>query len=293
MDAVLLYAFTLGIVAAVNPCGFPLLPAYLASFTLGDAGGQARGFQVRAVGRALVAGVCVTGAFVATFGVAGFAVAAGARMIIDWVPWLMVVVGGGLIMVGLGQLTGVWHGMRLPAIRFRPGRGPAAMTGFGVAYAAGSLTCALPLFLSGVGAVFTSSGWAAGAGAFVAYAVGMGLFVTAAGVLTATAGTAAVRRFRRVGRWVPFGGGILVMLVGVYVIVYWVGQLAAPTATLPVTRWVDATQGFISAGLADSPMASVLVLGGILALAVLLAGVLVGRRGNSMHSRERGIAPDE
>ncbi len=31
-SSLILFAFTLGLVAAVNPCGFPMLPAYLALF---------------------------------------------------------------------------------------------------------------------------------------------------------------------------------------------------------------------------------------------------------------------
>lgn len=47
-----LYAFTLGLVAAVNPCGFPLLPAYLALF----AGGEHRPDWVGRTARGMTAG---------------------------------------------------------------------------------------------------------------------------------------------------------------------------------------------------------------------------------------------
>jgi hypothetical protein len=216
---------------------------------------------------------------VATFGLVGIGMAAGAEAIIDWVPWLMVLVGAGLILVGLAQLTGRWHGPRLPAVPFRSGRGILAMVGFGVAYAVGSLTCALPLFLAGVSAVFTSSGWAAGVSAFVAYAVGMGLFVTGAGVATAVLGSGAVRTFRAVSRWVPVIGGVLVTAVGAYLMYYWIGQLVAPAATSAPTRWVDAVQSAVSDALAQSPLVSAAILGTIVLAAMLVAGSLVRRSG--------------
>jgi cytochrome c biogenesis protein CcdA len=36
VTATLGYAFALGFVAAINPCGFPLLPAYLTFFAEGE-----------------------------------------------------------------------------------------------------------------------------------------------------------------------------------------------------------------------------------------------------------------
>jgi hypothetical protein len=67
----LLVALTAGMVAAFNPCGFAMLPAYLGLF-LGDEAGAKSG---SAVGRALGVGAAVTVGFVAVFGVAGMGAA--------------------------------------------------------------------------------------------------------------------------------------------------------------------------------------------------------------------------
>ena len=68
IDAPLAYAFGVGMVATVNPCGFAMLPAYL-SFFLGleGAGDDAR----TNVLRALLIGATITAGFVAVFGVLG------------------------------------------------------------------------------------------------------------------------------------------------------------------------------------------------------------------------------
>lgn len=83
-------------VTAFNPCGFALLPGYLALF-LGD---QAGARSTSSVMRALAVGAAVTAGFVAVFGLAwilisGFAVQASA-----WTPYATVVVGP--FLVGLG-----------------------------------------------------------------------------------------------------------------------------------------------------------------------------------------------
>src|SRR5437762_1589490 len=62
------YAFTAGMAAAVNPCGFALLPAYLGLY-LGTDGSARKG--LRPLGRALVVGTTMTASFIALFGVAG------------------------------------------------------------------------------------------------------------------------------------------------------------------------------------------------------------------------------
>ena len=77
-------ALTAGMVAAFNPCGFALLPAYLALF-LGDAKGATSGASV---GRALAVGAAVTSGFVAVFGVAGLLISGFAVQVDAWTPYL-------------------------------------------------------------------------------------------------------------------------------------------------------------------------------------------------------------
>jgi cytochrome c-type biogenesis protein len=90
IDAPLAFAFTAGMVATVNPCGFAMLPAYLSYFIgLEDGGEDARG----SVARALVVGVAVSAGFLAVFGVAGLLITAGIRSFIDYLPWVAIVIG--------------------------------------------------------------------------------------------------------------------------------------------------------------------------------------------------------
>ncbi len=60
-------ALTAGMLAAFNPCGFALLPGYLALF-LADAQGAGRSTAIR---RAIAISASLTAGFVAIFGVVG------------------------------------------------------------------------------------------------------------------------------------------------------------------------------------------------------------------------------
>ena len=64
------FAFVAGTVATVNPCGFALLPAYLAR-RVGAEDGSRR--SVDAVSRALVVGGVTTAGFMLVFGTIGTA----------------------------------------------------------------------------------------------------------------------------------------------------------------------------------------------------------------------------
>lgn len=260
------YAFTLGLVAAVNPCGFPLLPAYLALF----AGGEHRPDWVDRTVRGMTAGACVTAGFIAVFGTLGFLVESGMQLIIGWIPWLMIVVGGGMALLGLHAVAGGHLRIPLPVIRFGSGRTALAMTGFGVAYAVASLSCALPLFLAGVAGAFIRHSLFDGIGVFLAYALGMGVFVTAASLIAAHLSASLLRRIGPATRFIPRIAGAVVSLVGVYLTYYWVSELVNPLATPVMTRFVDAVQSGISAWLA----ASALVVGGLLS-ATVLAGFVI------------------
>jgi len=178
IDAPLALAFTAGMVAAFNPCGFALLPAYL-SFYLGvdgDAPPAAGGAALRGVG----VGAAVTAGFVVVFGLAGTAVTQLSLSVQGFAPWLTIVLGAVLVVLGLAMLKGYQPSLALPRLgRLADGRGLGSMFLFGVSYATVSLSCTLPVFLTAVAATFGESSLLAGMVGFVAYALGMGAVLMA------------------------------------------------------------------------------------------------------------------
>ncbi len=208
-----------GLLAAVNPCGFALLPAYLSLLLVGD---QPRGRR-SAVLRALWLTLAMTLGFAGVFALFGLAIAPVASGIQEHLPWVTVIVGVLLAVLGGALLAGrevslPRFGRRGPA---RPLTGTfASMVGFGAAYATASLTCTIAPFLAVVVTAFRGDSVTSGIALFLAYAAGMGLVVGTVAVATALASDTVVGRLRRAGRWVPRVSGALLLAAGAYVAYY-------------------------------------------------------------------------
>jgi cytochrome c biogenesis protein CcdA len=244
-----LYGFALaaGLVAALNPCGFAMLPAYLTLSVQGS--GQAPG-RATALGRALGATAAMTAGFVLVFGTFGLLVAPLATAVQAYLPWVTVLIGVGLLALGGWQLSGRELTVLLP----KPGRGaPTArlgsMLGYGVAYALASLSCTIGPFIAVTATAFQAGSTLAGAAAFVVYGLGMAVVVGLLAVTVALAGDAlAVRARRLLPRLNRIAGGLLV-LVGLYVGYYGVFELrlaAGGSATDPVVDAAAHTQGLLA-----------------------------------------------
>jgi cytochrome c-type biogenesis protein len=274
VSASVAYAFTLGLIAAVNPCGFPLLPGYLALFARSNTR-SGRGPRTIA---ALLAGGCVTLGFIAVFATVGLLASATAQWVIGEAPWFMIVFGAVLAVLGVSGLFGKHFRIGLPTIRFRSGNGAIAMAGFGCAYAVGSLTCALPLFIAGVAGTFTRLGLFAGIATFVAYALGMGTFVTGLSLITINISGFRSRRLRWASRLVPVLGNSLEIIVGLYLVFYWVADLMDPLSRTAATSTVGAIQGAISGVLSDSPLMIGCALGATVVAGFAIAAWSTRRR---------------
>lgn len=214
-----------GMLAAVNPCGFALLPAYLGIFVLDDRPGRAA-----ALGRALRATAAMTLGFAAVFAVFGLAIMPVASSVTGHLPWFTVVLGLLLAVAG----GWVMLGRSLPSLRLRlpgrPDRGPVtdslgSMAGFGASYAVASLGCTIAPFLAVVVTAFRAGSLVEGAVLFLTYAAGMGLVVGAAAVSVALARRTLLDRVRRFGSVLPRLAGALLLVAGAYVAWYGAWEL--------------------------------------------------------------------
>jgi cytochrome c-type biogenesis protein len=215
-------AGTAGMLAAVNPCGFALLPAYLTLLVLDD--------DSPAPARALLRALALTGAmtlgFVAVFGVFGLVLSPVAAQLTAYLPWFTVFLGVAVVLAGVWLLIG----RELPALRWHArggarSRSVPAMVGFGASYAAASLTCTIGPFLAVVVASFRAGSTGEGLLLYVAYALGMGAVVGAAAIAVALVRRGLVSGLRRAGRWLPYAAGVLLVVVGSYVAWYGAWEL--------------------------------------------------------------------
>jgi cytochrome c-type biogenesis protein len=268
----LAYAFTAGLVAAVNPCGFPMLPAYLSYFIGLDDDAADRGARVL---RAVSSAGAVSLGFLFVFAALGIPINAGATSIYTWMPWLTIVIGVGLVALGVAMLGGWKPVVLLPRLD-RGGRSRrfGSMVVFGVSYAIASLGCTLPVFLI----VVTSGAATAGALSFAAYSLGMTVILMTVSLAIALARESLVRTLRQATRYVDRASGVLLVLVGVYLV--WYGRFAIDpangTASSPLA-WVESWSSRTTVWLHDGGAGLGLGLGAAVATAVVIA-VAVSRR---------------
>ncbi|HMJ74935.1 MAG TPA: cytochrome c biogenesis protein CcdA, partial [Iamia sp.] len=176
-DARVALALATGMLATVNPCALPMLPAYLGWFISGDDGRRPLG---TAVARAVVVSLSVSFGFVAVFGVLGLLVTAASAQVEKVTPWLTPAVG--VVMAGLGivLLTGRTLSIALPRLdrTGSGGRGVTAMVVYGASYAVVSVSCTMPVFVSQVSLTFGQS-WTTGLTQLGGFAVGFALVMVA------------------------------------------------------------------------------------------------------------------
>jgi cytochrome c biogenesis protein CcdA len=274
LDAPYPLALAAGLVAAVNPCGFALLPAYLSLLVVGDEPPS----RLAAVGRALLLTAAMTLGFVAVFGGFGLLAAPAADTLARRLPWLSIVFG--VVLVGLG----VWllAGRRLPPLVPGFARGPAvtrrfgSMLLFGAAYAVASLGCTVGPFLAVVvTAGFRGGSPLAGIGLFLTYAAGMGLVVGTAALAVALARLSFVNRLRRATPVLVRVGGAVMVLAGAYVAWYGWYELrvfAGDTGGDPVVEAAGELQSAIAGWLGSLGAAGIAAgFAGLLAVAGAVA----------------------
>ncbi|GAB3860917.1 cytochrome c biogenesis CcdA family protein [Micromonospora andamanensis] len=270
MEAPLLLALTAGMLGAVNPCGFAMLPAYLSLLVAGTT--DTRG----AVGRALTAAGALTLGYVLVFGAFGLALAPIAGWLRPRLPWFTV--GLGLLLV----LLGCWllAGRRLPTLRPlarapRLTRSLPSMVLFGMASATASLGCAIAPFLATVVTSLQAGSTGRGLALFGAYALGMGLVVAVAALGVALLRGEVVARLRGAGAWAPRLSGLVLLLAGGYVAWYgWYEARLAAGNRDALTDPLVTTAATLQRWLADAvtiagPTTLALTLAALLALAAL------------------------
>jgi cytochrome c-type biogenesis protein len=219
-------AFAAGMAAAVNPCGFALLPSYLGLY-LGRETLTARTVWPTLLGRGLIVSAVMTASFVVLFGAAGvvvggLSVATGAAL-----PWVSLAVGvllavaGGHVLAG-GELgVGATARLAAPLTTTTRRSGVTAYAAYGVAFGLTSLSCALPLFLAVVGSALSTAGFAAVLGQLVLFGLGMGTVITALTLVLALFGGMVLPRIGAVSRVVQPLSGVLLLASGAYVVYYW------------------------------------------------------------------------
>jgi cytochrome c biogenesis protein CcdA len=217
------YAFAAGMVASVNPCGFMLLPSYL-SYHLGtEEKGFYRQSKARRLRRAVLLGGVATAGFLAVLILFGLGISAGGQWLVTVFPYAGVVIGAAMALLGFWLL--VTHrtiGIGASGLMtVGAERNLRTLFSYGVAYALGSLSCTLPIFLVVVGSALTSGDIARSLLQFVGYALGMGTVLIVVTIGAALFQGVVARWLRRLVPYVHRMSAMFLMGAGAYLVFYW------------------------------------------------------------------------
>ena len=208
-------AFAAGLVAALNPCGFALLPTYLTLVVRADDAGQ-----LTAVARAVVATATMLLGFMAVFGTFGLFTVSLLNTVQRYLPYLTVLIGFVLVALGVWLMAG----RRLAGLnplarsdRWAPTVRMGSMFGYGVGYALASLSCTIGPFLAVTAASFRVGLILESLLTYLAYAAGMSLIVGVLAIAAAFANPIRIGLIRRILPYINRIGGVLVGVVGLYV----------------------------------------------------------------------------
>jgi cytochrome c-type biogenesis protein len=260
-------SFVRGLIAAVNPCGFILLPTYLLYF-LGISSQEA-GTQRASIRRALFVSGAVSAGFLSVF----LAVGLVSEYFTDWVTenakYATAVIGVALMVLGVTML----FGYRLPIMTPKLDAGGRdrtvwSMFVYGIAYAVASIGCTIGLFIATLFGTGRREGYLAGVANIVAYGLGMAMLVTALTVALAVANVGLLKVLRRSLPYVEMVAGAFVLLSGAYLLWYF-WQVDVQEGSDPITdavaNWQNEAQVFLNDHWGGVAIVLGVIVGGALA----------------------------
>lgn len=266
------YSFILGVLAAVNPCGFVLLPTYLVYY-LGTEVRDAETHASTSLRRALTVGASISAGFVGLFLVVGVISRAFTTVIRDNAKYAALVIGVGLVVMGAAMLRGWKPPISQPDVSMTRKRTVVNMMLFGVVYAIASIGCTIGLLISVILGSIERDGFISGVLSIVLYGSGMGLLVTALTVTLAFARVGLVSALKRGLPWFDKVTAIFVILTGGYLTWYWFGAITDRDSDGVISR-VERWQTSVATFLQDTGSVALAVVFCI----VIGAGIIISRR---------------
>lgn len=265
-------SFIRGMVAAVNPCGFILLPTYLMYF-LGLQGSMP-GSQRATMRRAVTVSAAVSAGFLSVFLVAGVVSYHFTSWINENAKYATGAIGVALLVLGIAMLFGFKLPFMTPRLDSGGEGGPqqtvSAMFVYGIAYAVASIGCTIGLFIATVFSTTRRDGIVSGVGNMLAYGAGMALLVSALTIALASANTGLLKVLRGSLQYVDRIAAAFVVLSGAYLLwyFYWVDIKEEGD---PITDWALERQAQATAFLTDHWQVVGLVMAAIVGGAMVYA----------------------
>jgi cytochrome c biogenesis protein CcdA len=216
-------SFGSGLLAAVNPCGFVLLPTYLMYF-LGVSGRP--GTQRATVRRALLVSAALSAGFMTIFIIVGGV----SRLFTDWLnqnaKYVSLLIGVALVILGIAMLFGYRLPFSTPKLETgKRDQTVASMYVFGLAYAIASIGCTIGPFSATVLGTIDTDGFFQGIIAIVLYGLAMSLLITTLTVTLALAQGGLLKSLRIGMTYVEIASAVIMILSGLYLTWYWFNDI--------------------------------------------------------------------
>ena len=266
------YSFILGVMAAVNPCGFVLLPTYLVYY-LGTELNRDDESKTTTLRRGLSVGVAVSSGFIGLFLVVGIISRAFTTVISENAKYAALVIGIGLIAMGIAMLFGWKLPIAQPDVSVQRKRTTWNMFLFGIVYAIASIGCTIGLLISVILGSINRHGFVSGVISIVLYGLGMGLLVTSLTVALAFARVGLVSTIKKSFKWFDKVSAVFVVLTGLYLSWYWLGAIT-DRGTDGITSRVERWQTKVVQFLQDAGVYPLLV---VFCLVIATAGFVIRR----------------
>ena len=221
-----LFAFSAGVVSAVNPCGFAMLPAYLGLYMSTSIYEKDSTHYGKMILKGLFIGCCVGLGVLSLFLFVGLITGFALNFIRSIMEWVGLLLGVGLITIGIWLMNG---GRLYASLTARIGQSIGNPTQislkgfflFGVSYGVASLSCTLPIFLSVVGINLNGSSIYDSMMQFALYGAGMGAMILFVTLSMAILKGVMIRYIKLALPYVERIGFFLVVLSGMYIVFYW------------------------------------------------------------------------
>jgi cytochrome c biogenesis protein CcdA len=233
------YSFILGVMAAVNPCGFVLLPTYLVYY-LGTELNREDENKTTTLRRGLSVGMAVSSGFIGLFLIVGIISRAFTTVISENAKYAALVIGIALVAMGIAMLFGWKLPIAQPDVSMQRKRTTWNMFLFGIVYAIASIGCTIGLLISVILGSINRHGFVSGVISIVLYGLGMGLLVTSLTVALAFARVGLVSTIKKSFKWFDKITAVFVVLTGLYLSWYWLGAITdrgTDGLTTRVERW--------------------------------------------------------
>lgn len=223
------YSFIAGVLAAINPCGIVMLPAYLSLYVYSNSDDNdiTTSKKIRnSLNIILFVGV----GFVALFSLSAIIVSLSSELIGDLIPFLSILLSMLILYFGIGELKGEQiFSSKISSLSSKIGNpkntNPIGFILFGVSYGLASVGCALPIFISVVTKSINAQSNQRIFLDFISYSLGM---LSVIAILTAATfisinSTKRLNNFFR--KWSYLVFGIFLTFAGIFMLSYWIYDL--------------------------------------------------------------------